>query len=311
MSPGEPSQQAVMDFLADPATHGGAEVTRIDTHAASVFLAGDRALKIKRAVRFPFLDYSTLAKRKAACEAEIAVNRPFAPAIYRGVVAITRAARRRASPWAARASRWNGRWRCAASTRMRRSIIWPSAARSTTRLPTRSAARWRRRMRPPPRQADFGFAETLAEIVAQNESRARRTARPVRAAAGRGARQGDARGACAPAPAARGARARRAGQALPRRPASRQYRAARRRADAVRRHRVRSQHRHRRRVLRSRLPAHGPDRARLARARPISCSTAISPRRAGPTISTRWPRCRCSCRCAPPSAPRSPPRAPG
>lgn len=85
------SQQAVIDFLNDPATHGGAAVTRIDTHAASVFLAGERALKIKRAVRFPFLDFSTLAKRKAACEAEIEVNRPFAPAIYRGVVAITRA----------------------------------------------------------------------------------------------------------------------------------------------------------------------------------------------------------------------------
>lgn len=79
-------------FLADPATHGGAPVKRIDTHAASVFLAGDRALKVKQAVRFPFLDYSTLAKRKAACEAELQVNRPFAPELYRHVVPITRAA---------------------------------------------------------------------------------------------------------------------------------------------------------------------------------------------------------------------------
>src|SRR5215813_14422605 len=85
-------QEAVFALLADPATHGGAAVTRIDTHAASVFLAGDRALKVKRAVRFPFLDYSTLEKRKEACEAEIAVNAPYAPEIYRGVVAITREA---------------------------------------------------------------------------------------------------------------------------------------------------------------------------------------------------------------------------
>jgi len=92
MSPAEPSQQAVVDFLGRPARDGGAPVQRIDTHAAMVFLAGPRVLKIKRAVRFPFLDYSTLAKRKAACEAEIEVNRPFAPAIYRGVVAITREA---------------------------------------------------------------------------------------------------------------------------------------------------------------------------------------------------------------------------
>ena len=84
------TQLEVFGFLADPATHGGQTVQRIDTHAASVFLAGDRALKVKRAVRFPFLDYSTLGKRKHACEAELAVNAPYAPAIYRGVVAITR-----------------------------------------------------------------------------------------------------------------------------------------------------------------------------------------------------------------------------
>jgi aminoglycoside phosphotransferase family enzyme/predicted kinase len=83
------TQNAVMQFLADPATHGGAAVKRIDTHAAIVFLAGDRALKIKRAVKFPFLDFSTLEKRKAACKAEIDVNRAYAPQIYRGVIAIT------------------------------------------------------------------------------------------------------------------------------------------------------------------------------------------------------------------------------
>jgi len=88
-------QEAVLRFLADPATFDGVEVRRFDTHAASVFLAGDRALKIKRAVRFPFLDYSTLEKRKAACAAELEVNRPFAPHLYRGIVAITREADRR------------------------------------------------------------------------------------------------------------------------------------------------------------------------------------------------------------------------
>ncbi len=86
----EASQQGVIAFLSDPANHAGQSVKRIDTHAAVVFLAGLRALKIKRAVRFPFLDFSTLERRKAACEAEIAVNRAFAPAIYRGVIAITR-----------------------------------------------------------------------------------------------------------------------------------------------------------------------------------------------------------------------------
>jgi uncharacterized protein len=85
------AQTDVFAMLSDPATHGGGRVKRIDTHAASVFLTGARAYKVKRAVRFPFLDYSTLEKRKAACEAELAVNQGFAPQLYRRVVPITRA----------------------------------------------------------------------------------------------------------------------------------------------------------------------------------------------------------------------------
>lgn len=80
-------QESVFAFLTDPATHP--HVQRIDTHAASVFLEGNRALKIKRAIRFPFLDYSTLEKRKAACDEEIKINRQFAPQIYHRVVPIT------------------------------------------------------------------------------------------------------------------------------------------------------------------------------------------------------------------------------
>jgi uncharacterized protein len=81
------TQERIFAFLTDPVERSG--VRRIDTHAASVFLEGNRALKIKRAVRFPFLDYSTLEKRKAACEEEIRINRPYAPQIYHRVVAIT------------------------------------------------------------------------------------------------------------------------------------------------------------------------------------------------------------------------------
>src|SRR3984957_2047105 len=86
------AQEEALAVLADAATYGGKgdKVRRIDTHAATVFLAGDRALKIKRAARFSFLDYSTLATRKAACAAEIEVNRRLAPELYPGVVAITR-----------------------------------------------------------------------------------------------------------------------------------------------------------------------------------------------------------------------------
>ena len=86
------TQKDVIGHLMDPATHGGAVVDRIDTHSAIVFLAGSRALKLKRAVRFDYLDFSTEPLRKAACEAEVRINRLSAPSLYRGVVAVTRAA---------------------------------------------------------------------------------------------------------------------------------------------------------------------------------------------------------------------------
>ncbi len=83
--------EEVAAFLLRPESHGVAEpVVRIDTHAAVVFLAGRLALKIKRPVRFPFLDFSTLARRETACRREIAIDRPIAPEIYRRVVAVTR-----------------------------------------------------------------------------------------------------------------------------------------------------------------------------------------------------------------------------
>ncbi|WP_075217652.1 AAA family ATPase [Mongoliimonas terrestris] len=86
-------QSEVLAFLARPETHGlDAPPVRIDTHGAVVFLAGPDAYKLKRAVRFPFMDFSTLALRQAATAAEVAVNAPGAPGLYRGVVAITRAA---------------------------------------------------------------------------------------------------------------------------------------------------------------------------------------------------------------------------
>ncbi|MFG1480670.1 AAA family ATPase [Xanthobacter sp. V4C-4] len=86
-------QSAVFDVLADPAAHGlpaGEAVQRVNTHGATVFLAGPHAYKVKRAVCFPFMDFSTLEKRKAACEAEVAISGANAPGLYLGVVPITR-----------------------------------------------------------------------------------------------------------------------------------------------------------------------------------------------------------------------------
>jgi len=85
-------QSAAIAFLASPATHGGAAVERIDTHGSVVVLAGDFAYKLKRAVRFPYMDFSTFERRRAMCEAELALNRRAAPEIYLGVEPIARRA---------------------------------------------------------------------------------------------------------------------------------------------------------------------------------------------------------------------------
>ena len=85
----EQDQAAVIAFLSAPSTYGDAAVERIDTHASVVFLAGDHAYKLKRAVRFSYLDYSTRALREQFCRGELALNRRTAPDMYQEVRSIT------------------------------------------------------------------------------------------------------------------------------------------------------------------------------------------------------------------------------
>lgn len=66
--------------------HGPARVRLRETHMSWVFLAGDRVYKLKKPVRFPYLDFSTLERREAACRAELTLNRRLAPDVYLGVV---------------------------------------------------------------------------------------------------------------------------------------------------------------------------------------------------------------------------------
>ena len=81
----------MLAWLGDPRSHRMSDpVRRIDTQGAVVFLAGANAYKIRRPIRLPFLDYSTLEKRRAACEAEIALNRESAPGVYLAAAPITR-----------------------------------------------------------------------------------------------------------------------------------------------------------------------------------------------------------------------------
>ena len=82
----------LIEQLTKPASYpfpaDGVEVRH--THISVVFLAGPFAYKIKKPVNLGFLDFSTLEKRRHFCEEEVRLNRRLAPAVYLGVVPITR-----------------------------------------------------------------------------------------------------------------------------------------------------------------------------------------------------------------------------
>ncbi len=89
--PAPDDQQAVIAFLSAAASYGADEpVERIETHCSIVFLVGTRAYKLKRAIRYASLDYTTLALRRDACAAELHLNRRTAPGLYLGICAVTR-----------------------------------------------------------------------------------------------------------------------------------------------------------------------------------------------------------------------------
>jgi aminoglycoside phosphotransferase family enzyme len=87
---GEPKLEQKVAFLRQPAAyeHAPATVAVRETHMSWVFLAGDRVYKLKKPVRFPYLDFSTLAHREAACRAELRLNRRLAPDVYLGVASL-------------------------------------------------------------------------------------------------------------------------------------------------------------------------------------------------------------------------------
>lgn len=79
---------ALLDPQAYP--HPTGHVEAIETHISLVFLAGEFAYKIKKPIQTSFLDYRTLAQRKAMCDKELLINRRFAPELYLDVVPIVR-----------------------------------------------------------------------------------------------------------------------------------------------------------------------------------------------------------------------------
>src|ERR1700722_8315966 len=78
-------QQAVARFLSQ--LSGGPPR---ETHISAVFIGPDTVWKLKKAVRMPFLDFSTLDPRAPFLRRELVLNKQAAPGIYRDVVAVSR-----------------------------------------------------------------------------------------------------------------------------------------------------------------------------------------------------------------------------
>ncbi len=85
-------QNEVINYLGAPSTysHTVEEVIHLETHISHIFLAGEFVYKVKKPVKFDFLDFTTLEKRKLYCERELELNSRFAPEIYLEVVCISR-----------------------------------------------------------------------------------------------------------------------------------------------------------------------------------------------------------------------------
>jgi uncharacterized protein len=79
-------QRPAIDFLSNLSR----ATERLDTHISIIILSGDRAYKLKRSVRFPYLDFSTAERRLSACMRELELNRRTAPSLYIAVRRITR-----------------------------------------------------------------------------------------------------------------------------------------------------------------------------------------------------------------------------
>ncbi|MDJ0514183.1 MAG: AAA family ATPase, partial [Methyloceanibacter sp.] len=83
-------QAKIVEFMSQAGAYDPAPavIDRIETHASFVFLAGEFAYKLKRAVRLPFLDFSTVEKRHRACLNELRLNTRTAPQLYLEVVPV-------------------------------------------------------------------------------------------------------------------------------------------------------------------------------------------------------------------------------
>ncbi|MBN9461882.1 MAG: hypothetical protein J0H00_11735 [Burkholderiales bacterium] len=86
----DPDTEARLGFLMSHAAHGAdpADAQLVETHMSWVIVAGEHVLKMKKPVRYPFLDFSTPQLRERYCREELHLNRRLAPRVYLGLLAL-------------------------------------------------------------------------------------------------------------------------------------------------------------------------------------------------------------------------------
>lgn len=85
-----PDIEAKLKFLQTAAAYGGPgqQFESLETHMSWVFLVGQQVFKLKKPVRFPFLDFTTLSAREFYCREELRLNARLAPGVYLGLMAL-------------------------------------------------------------------------------------------------------------------------------------------------------------------------------------------------------------------------------
>ena len=138
--PASAHEQRLVRWLSQPGAypHPAQAIERRETHVSHVFLAGAFAYKLKKPVKFPFLDASTLALRKRFCRLELSLNRRLAPAVYLTMVPVVETPRGLRLGGRGRIIEWLVKMRRLPEERMLDQVV---ARRQVTRRDMRRIAR--------------------------------------------------------------------------------------------------------------------------------------------------------------------------
>jgi aminoglycoside phosphotransferase family enzyme/predicted kinase len=156
-----PMVAALLDPQAYP--EPPAQVELVQTHVSWVLLAGEHVYKLKKPVRLGFLDYGTLERRHAMCEAEVALNRRLCDGVYLGVEPVTLETGRYRIGGRGAAVEWAVHMRRVPADRMLPALLARGeAGPETIAAIARKLAAFHRASAPGPDVARFGGVETVA-----------------------------------------------------------------------------------------------------------------------------------------------------